>query len=67
MSVNGTKVGVLHESDDVGLGSLTERQDSVGLETQPRIYILRNLLHNTIDRGFRDNQIDALLEPSNLA
>jgi histone H3 len=49
LGVDGGKVGVLEETDEVGLGSLLESQDGRGLEAEIGLEVLGNLTDQALE------------------
>ncbi len=49
LGMDGGKVGVLEESDQVGLSSLLEGQDGGGLEAQIGLEVLGDLPHQALE------------------
>ena len=45
LGVDGSKIGILEESNEVGLSSLLEGKHSRGLETEVSLEVLGNLPH----------------------
>ena len=48
LGVDGTQVGILKETNEVGLGGLLQGKHSGGLETQIGLEILGNLTDQTL-------------------
>jgi len=67
LCVDGTEVGVLKKANQVGLGSLLERNDSRGLEPQIRLEVRSNLADEALEGEFADQQLRGLLVAANLA
>ena len=67
LSVNGTQVGVLEESNQVGLGGFLESQDSGGLEAKIGLEILGNFANETLERSLADQEIGRLLVLADLS
>ena len=61
LGVNGTQVGVLKESNEVGLGGLLEGEDSSTLETKVGLEILSDLTNKTLEWSLADQEIGRLL------
>ena len=66
LGVDGTEVGVLHETDQVGLGGLLEGEDGVRLEAQVVLDLLGDLTDETLEGELANEQISALLELADL-
>ena len=49
LGVDGAEVGVLEETDHVGLSSLLEGEDGRGLETKVSLEVLGNLPHQALE------------------
>ena len=64
--MDGAQVGVLEETDEVGLGGFLERTDGLRLEPQVGLEVLRNLSDETLERKLSDQEFSRLLEPSDL-
>ena len=60
-SMNGAKVGVLKEADQVGLGGLLQGEDSRALEAQVGLEVLRDLADEALERQLADQQFGRLL------
>ena len=57
LGVNGTQVGILKQSYQVGLGSFLQGQDSGTLESQITLEILSNLTNQTLEGQLADQQV----------
>ena len=66
LGVDGSKVGVLKERDEVGLGSLLESEDGRGLETEVGLEVLGNLTDETLEGELADEELGRLLVATNL-
>ncbi len=66
LGVDGTQVGVLEESNQVGLSSLLQSQDSGGLETKIGLEILGDFANETLEGSLADQEIGRLLVLANL-
>ena len=66
LGVDGAEVGVLKETDEVGLAGLLEGHDSGGLEAQVCLEVLCNLSDETLEGQLADEQLGALLVPPDL-
>jgi len=66
LGVNGAKVGVLKERDEVGLNGLLKSADGGRLEAQVRLEVLGNLTDETLERELADEQLGGLLVATNL-
>ena len=67
LGVDGAQVGVLKESDKVGLAGLLEGHDSRGLETQVSLEVLGNLSDEALEGQFADEELGALLVTPDLS
>jgi len=67
LGVNGTQVGVLEESNQVGLCGLLQSQDSSGLETEIGLEILGDLANETLEGSLADQEIGRLLVLADLS
>ena len=63
--MDGGKVGVLEERDEVRLGGLLQGHDGGGLETQVGLEILSNLADETLEGQLPDQQLRGLLVATN--
>jgi hypothetical protein len=61
LGVNSAEVGVLKESNKVGLGCLLKGKNSGRLETKVGLEILSNLTNKTLERSLTDQEIGRLL------
>ena len=61
LGVDGSQVGVLEETDEVGLSSLLEGQDGGGLETEIGLEVLGNLTDEALEGELADEQLGGLL------
>jgi hypothetical protein len=59
--MDGAEIGVLKETDEVGLSRLLQSQHGVGLETQISLEILSDFPDQTLERKFADQELSALL------
>ena len=50
LSVDSTKVGILEEANEIGLGRLLEGKDGRTLEPQVGLEVLSNLAYKTLER-----------------
>jgi len=67
LGVDGAKVGVLKETDEVGLGSLLESHDGGALEPEVGLEILSDLPHQTLEGQLADEELGGLLVSSDLS
>ena len=67
LGVNGSQVGVLKESDKIGLSSLLKSQHSAGLEAQVGLEVLSDFANKPLERQLADEQLCRLLVLANLA
>ena len=66
LGVDGAQVGVLKETNQVGLRSLLQGHDSAGLETQVGLEVLGNLPDQTLEGQLADEELSGLLVPPDL-
>jgi len=59
--VDGAKVGVLEERDEVSLDGLLERTDGRALEAEIRLEVLSNFTDKTLEGQLADEQLSGLL------
>jgi histone H3 len=64
--VDGAKVGVLEEGDEVGLNGLLESADGRGLEAEIRLEVLGDLTNKTLERQLADEKLSGFLVATNL-
>ena len=64
--MNGTQVGVLKESNEVGLGGFLKGEDGSRLESKVRLEVLGDLTDKALERGLADQEISGLLELADL-
>ena len=67
LGVDGAQVGVLEETNQVGLRCLLKRAHGLGLEPQVSLEILRDFSDETLEWELSDQELSRLLEPSNLS
>jgi len=61
LGVDGSQVGVLEQTHQVGLGSLLEGQHGAGLEPQVSLEVLGDLTHQPLEGQLADEQLGGLL------
>lgn len=61
LGVDGSQVGVLEETDEVGLSSLLERANGRALEAQVRLEVLGDLTNKTLEGQLADEELSRLL------
>merc|ERR1711911_6711 len=66
LGVDGAQVGVLEETNQVGLGSFLESHDSGRLEPQVSLEVLGNLTDETLEGQLADEELCGLLVTSDL-
>ena len=66
LGVDGAKVGVLEEGDEVGLNGLLESADGRGLEAEIRLEVLSNLTDKTLEGQLADEELGRLLVATDL-
>ena len=67
LSVDGTQVGVLKQTNQVSLTGLLESHDSRALEPQISLEVLGNLSHQTLEWQFSDEQLSGFLVSPDLS
>jgi len=65
--VDGAQIGVLEETDQIGLASLLKCTDGGGLESEIGLEILRDLAHEALEGQLANEQLSALLVATDLA
>lgn len=66
LGVDGTQVGVLKETDEVGLGSLLQGHHGRPLESEIGLEVLSNLSYQSLEGEFADEELGALLVATDL-
>merc|ERR1712147_411544 len=66
LGVDGAKIGVLEEPDEVGLGRLLEGHDGRRLEPEVGLEILGDLPNQTLEGQLADEELSGLLVTSDL-
>ena len=66
LGVDGAEVGVLKETNQVGLRGLLKSHDSRGLETEVSLEVLGNLPHQALEGQLADEELSGLLVPPDL-
>ena len=66
LGVDGAQVGVLEETDQVGLASLLEGSDSRRLESQVGLEVLGDLTNETLEGQLADQELSGLLVTTDL-
>jgi histone H3 len=64
--VNGAKVGILEQTNQVGLSSFLEGKNGRSLEAKIGLEVLGNLTDKTLERELADEQVGRLLVTTNL-
>ena len=64
--MDGAKVGVLEEGDEVGLNGLLESADGRGLEAEIRLEVLGDLTNKTLEGQLADEELGGLLVATDL-
>ena len=64
--MDGAEVGVLEETNEVGLGSFLEGHDGRRLETEISLEVLGDLTDKTLEGELADEKLGALLVPTDL-
>jgi len=62
--VDGTKVGVFEETDEVGLSGFLEGEDGGGLETEVALELSSDLTDESLEGELSNEELGALLETS---
>jgi hypothetical protein len=57
LSVNGTEIGVLEETDKIGLGSLLEGKHGLALESNVLLELSSNFSDKPLERKLSDEKI----------
>ena len=65
--MDGAQVGVLEESDEVGLGGLLQREDTRRLEAEALLEVIGDLPDEALEGELADQQVSGLLVPADLA
>lgn len=66
LGVDGAKVGVLEERDEVGLNGLLKSTDSRGLEAKVGLEVLCDFTNQSLEGELSDEKLGTLLVPTNL-
>ena len=66
LGVDGAKIRVLEQTDQVGLTSLLQSHDSGALEPQVSLEVLGNLSHKSLEGQLADEELGGLLVPPDL-
>ena len=66
LGVDGAKVGVLEEGDEVGLDGLLKSTDGGGLEAQVGLEVLCDLTDQTLEGELSDQELGRLLVATDL-
>ena len=67
LGVDGAQVGVLKQTNQVGLAGLLESHHSGALEPQVSLEVLGNLSHQTLEGELADEQLSGLLVSPDLS
>ena len=67
LGVDGAQVGVLEETDQVGLASLLQGHDGGALESQIGLEVLSDFTHKSLEWQFPDEELGALLVTSDFS
>ena len=65
--MDGAEVGVLEETDEVGLGCLLQGHDSVAVEAEILLELLGDLADETLEGELADEELGGLLVAADLA
>ena len=66
LGVDGAQVGVLEETNQVGLRGLLQGHDGAGLETQVGLEVLGDLTDKTLEGQLADEELSRLLVATDL-
>ena len=66
LGVDGAQVGVLKETNQVGLASLLQSHDSAGLESEVSLEVLGNFSNQSLEGKFADQKLSGFLVTSDL-
>ena len=66
LGVDGAKVGVLEEANEVGLGGLLEGKDGRSLEAEVGLEVLTDLADETLEGQLADEEVGRLLVTTDL-
>ena len=66
LGVDSAQVGVLKETNEVGLSSLLKGEDGRSLEAKVGLEVLSDLTNKTLERELADQEISRLLVTTNL-
>ncbi len=67
LGMDGAEVGVLEETNQVGLRRLLEGQNGGGLEAEVHLELLRDLANQTLEGKLADEELRGLLVSADLA
>jgi len=67
LGVDGAEVGVLEETNEVGLSGLLEGEDGGGLEAEVVLELRSDLADESLEGELSDEELGALLEAADLA
>ena len=66
LGVDGAQVGVLEQTDQVGLAGLLKSHDGGALEAQVSLEVLGDFTHQTLEGELADQKLGRLLVPTDL-
>ena len=66
LGVDGTKVGIFKEGDEVGFDGFLECTDGGGLEAEVRLEVLGNFTDQTLEGELADQELGRLLVATDL-
>jgi hypothetical protein len=66
LSVDGAKIGILEERDEVGLNGFLEGTDGRGLEAEIGLEVLGDFTNETLERELSDQKLGRLLVTTDL-
>ena len=65
--MDGAEVGILEQTDEVGLGGLLEGEDGRSLEAEVALEVLGDLADEALERELADEEVGGLLVAADLA
>ena len=66
LGVDGAQVGVLEQTDDVGLSGLLKGEDGGGLEAEVALEVLGDLTNEALEGKLSEEELSGLLELADL-
>ena len=64
--MDGAKIGVLEEGDEIGLNGLLESTDGRGLEAEVGLEVLSDFANQTLEWKLADQELSGLLVATDL-